>query len=228
MAKKDVDKIIIMLTHNDVTVKDAYDVFDECKDLPIKNWGFKNVGLPYNEVKELAGYMKMFGKTTTLEVVTYDEESCLAGAKMAVECGFDRLCGTLPYESVIKYCKENKLEYYPFVGEVAGSPSVLTGPLEKFLEQDSWLAEQGVEGVDLLLYRYADGDPEEFAKKYLPAAKLPTILAGSVSSPERIRTVLGFGTKEFTMGSALFTKNFVKDGTFRENLEKVIEIIEAV
>lgn len=228
MAKVDLDKIIIMLTHNDVTVQDAYQVFDSCKDLPIKHWGFKNVGLEYNKVKELAGYMKKYGKTTTLEVVTYTEESCLEGAKMAVDCGFDSLCGTIPYESTIRYAQEHQLQYYPFVGEVFGSPSVLKGTVEKFWEQEEWLAKMGVHGTDLLLYRYADGDPEEFAKRYLSKSKLRTILAGSVSNPERIRTVLGFGTEGFTMGSALFTKNFVKEGSFRENLEEVIRIIEAV
>ena len=29
----------------------------------------------------------------------------------------------------------------------------------------------------------------------------------------------------FTMGSALFAKNFVKNGTFRENLEYVINLL---
>mgnify|MGYP007044246090 FL=1 len=117
MAKVDLDKIIIMLTHNDVTVQDAYQVFDSCKDLPIKHWGFKNVGLEYNKVKELAGYMKKYGKTTTLEVVTYTEESCLEGAKMAVDCGFDSLCGTIPYESTIRYAQEHQLQYYPLWGK---------------------------------------------------------------------------------------------------------------
>jgi hypothetical protein len=28
-----------MLTHNDVTVDNALDVFDSCKDLPVKFWG---------------------------------------------------------------------------------------------------------------------------------------------------------------------------------------------
>ena len=39
-------EIIIMLTHHDVTVKDAGEIFEQCKDLPVKFWGFKNVGLP--------------------------------------------------------------------------------------------------------------------------------------------------------------------------------------
>lgn len=37
--------IIIMLTHHDMTVKNAIEVFDSCKDLPVQFWGFKDVGL---------------------------------------------------------------------------------------------------------------------------------------------------------------------------------------
>ena len=31
-------EIIIMLTHHDVTVKDAGEIFEQCKDLPVKFW----------------------------------------------------------------------------------------------------------------------------------------------------------------------------------------------
>ena len=51
-------EIIIMLTHHDVTVKDAGEIFEQCKDLPVKFWGFKNVGLPKDEMKKVAGAMK--------------------------------------------------------------------------------------------------------------------------------------------------------------------------
>ena len=38
--------IIIMLTHHDVTVKNAAEVFEECKNIEaVKLWGFKNVVL---------------------------------------------------------------------------------------------------------------------------------------------------------------------------------------
>ena len=39
------DKIIIMLTHNDKTVPNAIEIFEENKDLPIQYWGFKDVGI---------------------------------------------------------------------------------------------------------------------------------------------------------------------------------------
>ena len=78
-----------MLTHNDKTVKNAQEVFEACKDLPIEYWGFKDVGLEKPKMVELINAMKAAGKTTFLEVVTYSEEECMAGAKLAVELGFD-------------------------------------------------------------------------------------------------------------------------------------------
>ena len=73
--------IIVMLTHHDVTVPDAAEVFEVCKDIEaVKLWGFKNVGLPKDQMKALTAAMKAAGKTTFLEVVTYDEASCLDGA----------------------------------------------------------------------------------------------------------------------------------------------------
>ena len=54
-------EIIIMLTNNDITVKNAEEVFESCKDLPAKKWGFKDVGLPKDEMIKLAAKMKEAG-----------------------------------------------------------------------------------------------------------------------------------------------------------------------
>ena len=43
-------EFIPMLTYNDSTVKDALSIFRECKDAPITHWGFKDVGLPIEEL----------------------------------------------------------------------------------------------------------------------------------------------------------------------------------
>ena len=51
-------EIIIMLTNNDITVSNAEEVFESCKDLPAKKWGFKDVCLPKEEMIKLAGKMK--------------------------------------------------------------------------------------------------------------------------------------------------------------------------
>ena len=63
-------EFILMLTHNDTTVKEALSIFRECKDTPVMHWGFKDVGLPPDEMKMLVREMKAAGKTTYLEVVS--------------------------------------------------------------------------------------------------------------------------------------------------------------
>jgi hypothetical protein len=82
-------EINLMLTYKDSTVKDALNIFRECKDAPLMDWGFKDVGLPPDEMQALVHEMKAAGKTTYLEVVSLSEAEGLRGAKIAVESGFD-------------------------------------------------------------------------------------------------------------------------------------------
>ena len=99
--------LIVMLTHNDKTVENAYEIFEQCKNSKAQYWGFKEEPLPIDQMKKLYAYMKECGKTTFLEVVEYTEEKGLEGAKMAVECGCDILMGTMFFDSINEYCKEN-------------------------------------------------------------------------------------------------------------------------
>ena len=218
-------ELIIMLTNNDITVKNAAEVFESCKDLPAKKWGFKDVGLPKEEMIALAKKMKEAGKETYIEVVTYTEKGCLEGAKMAYECGFDYLLGTLYFDSVYEYVKKTDLKYCPFVGKVSQTPSILEGTVEEMLAQEAAFADKGIYGTDLLGYRYTGENVDEFCAAFVKGAKHPVCLAGSIGSEERIEKVKKMNPWTFTMGSALFAKNFVKNGTFRENLEYVINLL---
>ena len=152
----------------------------------------------------------------------------MRGAKLAVECGFDYLLGTLYYDSVAAYIKEQGLKYCPFAGKVSQSPSILEGTVEEMLAQEAEFAEKGVYGTDLLGYRYVDGDPNVLSAEYIKRAKNPVILAGSIGSEERMKLVKEMDPWCFTMGSALFTKNFVKDGTFRDNLVYVVNFLKSL
>ena len=220
------DKLIVMLTYNDVTVKNAKELFESCRDLPVINWGFKDVGLPPEEMKELCALMKSGGKTTFLEVVTYSEDECMRGARLAVDCGFDHLMGTVFYGSVNDYVKTTRLKYMPFVGAVSESPSILKGTADGMLDQEADYKAAGAFGTDLLGYRYVDGDPEALSAEFLAKGQLPCVLAGSIGSEERLDTVRRMNPWGFTMGSALIGKSFVRDGSFRENLEYVVNYIK--
>ncbi len=217
-------KLIVMLTYNDQTVKDAIEVFDSCKDTDVMHWGFKNIGLEVPKMKQLVSNMKAAGKTTYLEVVTYTEEECYNSAKLAIECGFDCLCGTLYYPSVGELVR-GKIKYFPFCGHVWANPSILGDDIDGILEDAKRLKELGADGVDLLAYRFV-GDAEELIRRYAAEVDFPVIIAGSIDSFERIDFMKEINPFGFTMGSALFNKKYKADGTFRENLEIVSDFLK--
>ena len=219
-------QVIIMLTHNDKTVKNAMETFDACKDLPVGFWGFKDVGLPKPEMKELVGEMKKAGKTTFLEVVSYSEEECMAGARTAVELGFDHLMGTVYHKSVFDYLQTQDIKFLPFCGKVYGSPSVLEGTFDEIVEDAQGLLDKGVYGIDLLAFRHKEG--AKLAEEYCRRIEKPVVIAGSINSPERIEFISRINPWAFTMGTALFEKKFVPGESFRKNLEAVIECMDGL
>lgn len=56
--------LIVMLTHEDQTVQNAYEIFDAYKDSDAEYWGFKEEPLPLSQMKDLYAYMKSCGKKT--------------------------------------------------------------------------------------------------------------------------------------------------------------------
>ena len=219
-------KVIIMLTYNDKTVQNAFEVFETCKDLPVEFWGFKNVGLPKPEMKKLVDAMKEAGKTTFLEVVSYSEKECMAGAKAAVELGHDYLMGTVYYKSVFDYLKTQDIKFLPFCGKVYGSPSVLEGTFDEIIEDANNLLDMGVAGIDLLAFRHEEG--AKLAEEYCKRIEKPVVIAGSIDSPERIEFVNSINPWAFTMGTALFNEKFAKGESFRTNLQKVIACMNSL
>jgi len=209
-----------MLTHHDQTVPDALELFGRTKDYPITHWGFKDVGLPPEEMQTVATAMKDAGKTTFLEVVSLSESEGLRGARLAVELGFDILMGTVFYPSIADYLKDKVLQYYPFPGHVHSHPSILDGEIGDIVAHACQLEEFGVHGLDLLTYRY-NGEAARLLKQVVEATSIPVVSAGSIASFERIHEVWDAGAWGFTIGSAFFDKQFVPNGSFEENVQSV-------
>ena len=218
-------EFILMLTYNDTTVKDALNIFQECKDAPVMHWGFKDVGLPPEEMKSVVHEMRAAGKTTYLEVVSLSEEEGLRGARIAVEAGFDVLMGTVFFDSILEYLKGKPIKYYPFPGHIYGHPSILDGSMDEIVAHARFLESQGVQGMDLLSYRYL-GDAPQLLQEVVKATNVPIVSAGSIESYKRLAEVWQTGAWGFTIGSALFDKKFVPDGTFLENTLSVCEWLE--
>jgi hypothetical protein len=214
--------LITMLTHNDETVKNALEVFEQSADLPCDFWGFKDIGLRVDRMKQLVDRMKTAGKTTFLEIVSLTEHECLAGAKVAVDCQFDYLMGTVFYNSVFEFLKNKPIKFLPFCGKVSGHPSIVEGTIEEAVEDGKKMEKIGVDGFDLLAYRYV-GDPEELARQFIEAIKVPVVVAGSINSFARLDKIKELNPWAFTIGSAFFEKKFAAAGSFRKQIETVLD-----
>ncbi|MBQ2580097.1 MAG: hypothetical protein II574_00555 [Ruminococcus sp.] len=215
--------LVVMLTCDDQTVSNAYEIFDKCKDTKAEYWGFKEKPLPLEEMKKLYAYMKACGKKTALEVVEYTEEECLEGAKMAIECGVDLLMGTVFFDSVMQLCKEHDLKYCPFVGELKERPTVMDGSVEKMIADAKEYISKGAYGIDLLGYRYT-GDAYKLIDKFVASVDAPVCVAGSINSYERLDEIKRINPASFTIGSAFFNKCFGSD--FSTQIDTVCSYME--
>lgn len=200
-------KLVVMLTYNDFTVDNAEDIFETCKASKAEYWGFKEHPLPLERMKRLFERMKQYGKTTFLEVVAYTEAEGLAGAKVAAECGCDILMGTKFYDSINRFCIEHGLKYMPFVGNIEGRPSVLTGSVDEMVSEAKECIRKGAFGIDLLGYRFV-GDAVNLNKTLVKSLDAPVCLAGSIDSHNRLDEVKDASPWAFTIGSAFFNKKF--------------------
>ena len=210
-------ELIVMLTYNDQTVQNAFELFDELRNAPIQHWGFKDVGLPPEEMKDLVGAMNEAGKTTYLEVVSLTEEEGLVGAKLSAEAKFDILMGTVFFDSINEFMRDQSVDYYPFPGKVYSHPSILDGDIDEIVAHAREMEGKGVQGMDLLTYRYT-GDARRLLKEVVKATNVPIVSAGSIASFERIAEVWEAGAPRFTIGSAFFDQKFVPDGSFADNV----------
>ncbi len=211
-------ELIVMLTKNDLTVPDAYRIFDGCKGSKAKYWGIKEKPLEKSEMKKLISYMKDCCKTVCVEVVEYTEDECLEGAVTAAECGCDILLGSVFYDSVNAVCRENGIKYMPYVGKLSGRPSALEGTADEMLREAKQCIEKGAYGIDLLGYRYT-GDAASLISDFISGCSSPVCLAGSVDSFEKLDEIKALSPWAFTVGTALF------DGVFGDNFLSGINTI---
>jgi len=219
-------EFIFMLTHHDVTIPNAFEVLEEVKDTGLKYVGCKDIGLPLKKLKELFNRMKNLGLITFLEVVSGDEEKHFEGVKKAIHVGADYLIGGMPQftRKTLDYIRREKsdLKFFPYIGRVVGHPCILEGDVEEIVANGREFENLGVDGINLLLYRYR-GDREALLNKITAALKIPIIVAGSIDSFEKIEQLKRKNIWAFTIGGAVLERKFVPGGGIRE---QVIEVLK--
>jgi len=215
---------IFMLTHNDLTVSNAVEVFKETRDTGVTCVGFKDTGLSLEEQRTLVGLMRRKGKTIFFEVVSENKEAAMRSIKNAIALKIDYLIGSTYIEQTLRLLK-GRITFMPYVGKVAGHPCMLRGKIEEIIADAKRAEGLGVAGINLLAYRY-DGDADQLIESVKKAVTIPIIVAGSINSFERIRKVAEIGMWGFTVGGAIFERKFAPEGDLRDQVTAVIEYVK--
>jgi 4-hydroxythreonine-4-phosphate dehydrogenase len=218
---------IFMLTNKDRTVLDAIYRLKEVIWSGVQHIGFKDVGLPFEQLQRLAAAIKTAGATLYLEVVSLDAESERRSAEAAVKLEVDVLMGGTRPEVVLPLVAGTGIRYYPFPGKIVGHPSVLTGTVETIVDSAKRLASMnGVHGLDLLAYRF-EGDVPLLIKEVVRAvAPKPVVVAGSIDRMERFEAVVDSKAAGFTIGTAALDGVFpAKSKCLPDQLEAIYEML---
>lgn len=203
---------IFMLTYNDRTVTDALELLPQVISAGVCHIGFKDIGLPLAELHALADAIREADATVYLEVVSLDAASEAASAKAAVALGVDILMGGTRPEIALPIIAGSGIGYYPFPGSVEGHPSKLCGSIDAIVTSaERLIALDGVHGLDLLAYRFSGDVPELIRRVCDVAGDKPVVVAGSIDTAPRIKTVLDSGATAFTVGTAAIDGRFPTD-----------------
>jgi len=210
-------RFIFMLTRNDKTVEDAEQHLKTALAAGVHHIGFKDVGLPFERLRDLNAAIKAGGATSYLEVVSLDQDSEIASARAAVDIGVDILLGGTNVDAVLPVLAGTDILYFPFPGRIEGHPSVLAGSIDEVVDSAVELAARdGVHGLDLLAYRSAENVTGLMAA-VCAAVDKPVIMAGSIGSRERIEVVRRSGAAGFTIGTAALDGGYPADSPGEEN-----------
>ncbi|MGB3719544.1 MAG: hypothetical protein DIU63_01170 [Proteobacteria bacterium] len=216
---------IFMLTHQDRTVEDPLRILDEVASLGLRHIGFKDVGASPRLLAQLTERIREAGAISYMEVVSTDPTGSLHSAEIARDLGVDRLLGGTQVDEVLSVLWGSQTSYFPFAGRPVGHPTRLEGDQTEIESQCQTLIDKGCAGADLLAFRSIQSNPLELiaaARRGL-GSRGYLIVAGSINTPEQIRTLRKLGVDAFTIGSAVFDYVFAPGArSVRDQLEGIL------
>jgi hypothetical protein len=215
-------EFIFMLTRDDQTIADAREVYESIADTGVRHVGCKDLGLPPDELAALMQDIRAHGHTSYLEVVSETEEATLASARVAAEIAPDYLIGGTVIEPIQEILAGTGVRFCPYVGHIIDHPCLLRGTIEEIARDARRAQDLGVDGINLLAYRY-DGDVDALVAAVVSATTLPVIAAGSVDSADRIHALDERGIWAFTIGTAALDGKLVPGAPLSEQLEYVLD-----
>jgi hypothetical protein len=230
-------EFVFMLTHHDRTVDNPVGRYEQIRGCGLRYIGFKDIGVPAAELREVCARAHADGLEVMLEVVSTTAEEELRSVAASAEIGVDWLLGgTHPEDGLAVLGRRagaadggngTRPRYCPFPGTVVGHPSILQGEIGEIAESARRItALDGVFGLDLLAYRHQTADAAELTRAVVQAASGPVIAAGSVASAGQIRALDQAGAWGFTIGGAIFEGRLPGGPSIAGQVREVLRIAE--
>jgi hypothetical protein len=221
---------IFMLTRGDKTIEDCLAVFEQIAPLGLRHVGFKDVGVKFATLVKLTERIRATGAISYMEVVSETSDACLHSAEVARKLGIDRLLGGTDVARVSEIIAGTATQYFPFPGFPTGHPTRLGGKPHDVAAHCERFMVSGCAGADLLAFRATEAEPLELiraARRGLGLGHL--IVAGSITSRQRIAEVAAAGADAFTIGTAVFDGSYnPRKGSILSQLGDVIADCETV
>lgn len=202
-------EFVFMLTRKDETIADARAIYAGIAGCEVSHVGFKDVGLPEDELAILLSEIRANDHSVHLEVVSESVEGTLRSARMAEKLRPDYLIGGTLIDPVKAIIAGTGIRFFPYVGEIVGHPCLLRGSIARICDDARRAEAAGVDGINLLAYRY-DGDVHALVESVVAATPLPVICAGSIERVEQIRALSELGVWGFTVGTAILDHRIVE------------------
>lgn len=217
-----------MLTKNDVTIPDALKVYSDFASQmtadELSYVGFKNVGLPIEELEKLGCQIRDDGRKVVVEIVGgTPPQGEVEAAILAKRVGAACLIGGEHVEAVLEVIGPSPVKYYPAVGDITKEAGRLHGSIDEIVAHAKRYEALGVDGTMLLAYRFV-GNVAEMMAAVRAAVGFDIVAAGSVDSRARIRQLIENGVWAYTIGSAVLDGQMTEEKGLRAQLQYVLRI----
>jgi hypothetical protein len=195
---------IFMLTRDDATVANAFEIVESTRPLGLKHVGFKDIGAEPETLRRLACAIREAGASVWMEIVSTSREDEIRSIALGRDLGVDFLMGGVGAEEGVRILDGSATRYLPFAGEPVGHPTKLGGTAETVEARCRAIADLGCAGVDILAYRATEAEPLDLvaACRRGFSDKGLVVVAGSIDCAERVAAVRAAGADAFTIGTA--------------------------
>lgn len=215
-------RIITMLTHDDMTIENAHEVYLANRRAKTPCWGFKDVNISAADAEKIGAKIMSDGKEFFFESLVDNPEDGMKAAELAARLHANYLTSMEYYPEVHEMLKPTGVKFIPTCGRRAGHPRrMLYGTIDEIIGDARRIVAKGVDGICLSVFRYADGNPIELASRFVKEVDAPLIVSGSINSDERLDFIKDVNPWGFTVGSALFEDSFGADRTVAEKLDYI-------